>query len=106
MKLGWLEATVLTAATVANAKVCHMSFGVYLAIAERSIFNSIEANCTLLQDLAFSPPYYPSPWATGEGEWAEAYSRAVEFVSTLTLAEKVNLTTGAGYVIDDYETRR
>jgi hypothetical protein len=52
----------------------------------------------LSQDLAFSPPYYPSPWATGEGEWAEAYRRAVEFVSNLTLAEKVNLTTGAGYV--------
>ncbi|KAJ5364161.1 beta-glucosidase A [Penicillium cataractarum] len=68
MKLGWLEATVLTAATVANAK-----------------------------DLAYSPPYYPSPWATGEGEWAEAYRRAVDFVSNLTLAEKVNLTTGAGW---------
>jgi hypothetical protein len=53
----------------------------------------------LLQDLAYSPPYYPSPWATGEGEWAEAYRRAVDFVSNLTLAEKVNLTTGAGYVV-------
>ncbi|CEJ54310.1 Putative Beta-1,4-glucosidase [Penicillium brasilianum] len=68
MKLGWLEATVLTTATVASAK-----------------------------DLAYSPPYYPSPWATGEGEWAEAYRRAVDFVSNLTLAEKVNLTTGAGW---------
>lgn len=34
---------------------------------------------------------------TGAGEWSEAYTRAVEFVSNLTLAEKVNLTTGAGW---------
>lgn len=34
---------------------------------------------------------------TGAGEWSEAYTRAVEFVSNLTLAEKVNLTTGTGW---------
>jgi len=48
--------------------------------------------------LAFSPPRYPSPWAKGKGEWAEAYEKAVDFVSQLTLAEKVNLTSGIGYV--------
>lgn len=41
-----------------------------------------------------SPPYYPSPWGTGAGEWASAYEKAIAFVSKLTLAEKVNLTTG------------
>lgn len=41
-----------------------------------------------------SPPYYPSPWGTGAGEWASAYEKAIAFVSQLTLAEKVNLTTG------------
>lgn len=41
-----------------------------------------------------SPPYYPSPWGTGAGEWADAYEKAIAFVSKLTLAEKVNLTTG------------
>lgn len=41
-----------------------------------------------------SPPYYPSPWGTGAGEWAGAYEKARAFVSQLTLAEKVNLTTG------------
>ncbi|KAG9948256.1 hypothetical protein KCU98_g18208, partial [Aureobasidium melanogenum] len=40
-----------------------------------------------------SPPYYPSPWGTGAGEWASAYEKAIAFVSKLTLAEKVNLTT-------------
>ncbi len=46
--------------------------------------------------LAFSPPKYPSPWASGSGEWADAYARARAFVSQLTLLEKVNLTTGVG----------
>ncbi|KAJ5545966.1 beta-glucosidase A [Penicillium frequentans] len=68
MKFGLLEAGLLGAASVASAK-----------------------------ELAYSPPFYPSPWMTGQGEWAEAHRRAVEFVSNLTLAEKVNLTTGAGW---------
>lgn len=46
--------------------------------------------------LAFSPPFYPSPWADGNGGWEKAYMRAKEFVSQLTLTEKVNLTTGTG----------
>ena len=45
---------------------------------------------------AFSPPYYPSPWGTGAGEWAAAYDKARAFVKQLTLLEKVNLTTGVG----------
>ncbi|KAJ5748334.1 uncharacterized protein N7511_010030 [Penicillium nucicola] len=68
MKFGWLEVATLASASVASAN-----------------------------PLAYSPPYYPSPWMTGKGEWSEAYKRAVEFVSNLTLAEKVNLTTGAGW---------
>ncbi|KAJ5795455.1 CAZyme family GH3 [Penicillium psychrosexuale] len=58
---------------------------------------ALSASVTSASSLAYSPPYYPSPWMTGEGEWSEAYTRAVEFVSNLTLAEKVNLTTGAGW---------
>lgn len=48
-------------------------------------------------DLAFSPPHYPSPWMNPEAPgWEDAYVRAKEFVSQLTLPEKVNLTTGVG----------
>ena len=43
---------------------------------------------------AQSPPKYPSPWGEGLGEWADAYAKAKDFVSQLTLLEKVNLTTG------------
>ncbi|KAI9836146.1 MAG: hypothetical protein M1837_003455 [Sclerophora amabilis] len=48
-------------------------------------------------DLATSPPFYPSPWGSGSGDWDGAYTKAREFVSQLTLAEKVNLTTGVGW---------
>lgn len=57
-----------------------------------------------------SPPKYPSPWINSNFNWddpspvpssgrtwAEAYDKAVEFVSQLTLLEKVNLTTGVGW---------
>ncbi|GJN69234.1 hypothetical protein PLICBS_003282 [Purpureocillium lilacinum] len=50
-------------------------------------------------ELAHSPPHYPSPWmdpkATG---WEEAYAKAKAFVSQLTLLEKVNITTGTGWM--------
>jgi len=49
--------------------------------------------------LATSPPFYPSPWMNPAAVgWEEAYTKAKEFVSQLTLMEKVNLTTGVGYV--------
>ncbi|KAF3064528.1 putative beta-glucosidase A [Daldinia childiae] len=50
------------------------------------------------RDLAYSEPHYPSPWMnpTAQG-WEDAYAKAREFVSQLTLAEKVNLTTGVGW---------
>lgn len=57
-----------------------------------------------------SPPKYPSPWINpafnwedpspvpkNGRTWADAYDKAVEFVSQLTLLEKVNLTTGVGW---------
>lgn len=50
-------------------------------------------------DLATSPPVYPSPWMNPQAiGWEEAYQKAKDFVSQLTLTEKVNLTTGVGYV--------
>jgi beta-glucosidase len=44
-----------------------------------------------------SRPYYPSPWSSGKGDWAEAYAKAQAFVGQMTLLEKVNLTTGTGW---------
>jgi beta-glucosidase len=36
-------------------------------------------------------------WASGLGDWADAYPKATKFVSGLTLLEKVNLITGVGW---------
>ncbi|KAJ3469417.1 hypothetical protein MRS44_003482 [Fusarium solani] len=49
--------------------------------------------------LAHSPPHYPSPWMDPAAPgWEEAYIKAKDFVSQLTLLEKVNLTTGVGWM--------
>lgn len=48
-------------------------------------------------ELAYSPPIYPSPWMDPAADgWVEAYIKAKDFVSQMTLVEKVNLTTGVG----------
>ncbi|KAI0194502.1 glycoside hydrolase family 3 protein [Xylaria flabelliformis] len=48
--------------------------------------------------LATSEPHYPSPWMNPQAVgWEEAYAKARSFVSQLTLAEKVNITTGIGW---------
>jgi ABC-type sugar transport system substrate-binding protein len=58
--------------------------------------------CEQLQpraELAYSPPQYPSPWMDPEANgWEDAYAKAKDFVSQLTLLEKVNITTGTGCV--------
>ncbi|KAF4784956.1 beta-glucosidase [Colletotrichum scovillei] len=44
--------------------------------------------------LAQSPPVFPSPLGRGKGIWKNAYERATNLVSQLTLEEKVNITRG------------
>ncbi|KAH8807695.1 beta-glucosidase [Xylogone sp. PMI_703] len=45
-----------------------------------------------------SEPFYPSPWMNPDADsWEDAYKKAKNFVSQLTLLEKVNLTTGTGW---------
>ncbi|KAJ5692142.1 beta-glucosidase A [Penicillium macrosclerotiorum] len=47
----------------------------------------------------FSEPFYPSPWMNPRAKgWEEAYQKAHDFVSQLNLLEKVNLTTGVGWM--------
>ncbi|KAL2135934.1 hypothetical protein VTI74DRAFT_6162 [Chaetomium olivicolor] len=48
-----------------------------------------------------SPPFYPSPWMDPDADgWKEAYAKARDFVSQMTLLEKVNLTTGVGWAAE------
>lgn len=47
--------------------------------------------------LAYSAPFYPSPWMNPKADgWEDAYAQAKDFVSQMTILEKVNLTTGVG----------
>jgi beta-glucosidase len=44
-----------------------------------------------------SPPWYPTPLGGTVSQWAESYKKAVELVKQMSLAEKVNITTGTGW---------
>ncbi|AEO61246.1 glycoside hydrolase family 3 protein [Thermothelomyces thermophilus ATCC 42464] len=44
-----------------------------------------------------SPPWYPAPKGGIAKTWAESYEKAAKMVSKMTLAEKVNVTTGTGW---------
>jgi len=47
-------------------------------------------------DAYTSIPYYPAPEGGWVSTWSNAYEKAQQVVSNMTLAEKVNLTTGTG----------
>jgi beta-glucosidase len=44
-----------------------------------------------------SPPWYPSPKGGIAKSWAASYQKAAKMVDKMTLAEKVNVTTGTGW---------
>ncbi len=44
-----------------------------------------------------SPPWYPAPKGGIAQTWAASYEKAAEMVGKMTLAEKVNVTTGTGW---------
>ncbi|KAJ2897944.1 putative glycoside hydrolase family 3 protein [Zalerion maritima] len=46
-----------------------------------------------------SPPWYPSPKGGTARAWADSYAKAASMVETMTLAEKVNVTTGTGWMM-------
>lgn len=46
-----------------------------------------------------SPPWYPTPLGGTVDSWAESYRKASEMVSRMTLPEKVNVTTGTGWMM-------
>ncbi|KAJ3488528.1 hypothetical protein NLG97_g6185 [Lecanicillium saksenae] len=46
-----------------------------------------------------SPPWYPSPRGGTVSQWAESYEKAAKMIRNMTLAEKVNITTGTGWAM-------
>ncbi|KAF7948999.1 hypothetical protein EAE96_008176 [Botrytis aclada] len=60
-----------------------------------AVYNATDSGAVFGQT---SDPFYPSPWMNpNTGGWEEAYAKAKDFVSQLTLLEKVNITTGVGW---------
>ena len=47
-----------------------------------------------------SDPWYPAPRGGTVREWQESYKKAAALVDQMTLVEKVNLTTGTGWMMD------
>ncbi|KAB8337014.1 hypothetical protein FH972_021318 [Carpinus fangiana] len=45
-----------------------------------------------------SPPWYPSPRGGTSKTWEESYQKAEQMVQKMTLTEKVNITTGTGWM--------
>ena len=43
-----------------------------------------------------STPYYPAPYGGWVSGWEDSYSKAWDMVEQMTLAEKTNITSGAG----------
>ncbi len=44
-------------------------------------------------------PYYPTPRGGWVANWTASYAKAAKIVANMTLAEKVNLTTGSGFLM-------
>ncbi|GAM89617.1 hypothetical protein ANO11243_076560 [Dothideomycetidae sp. 11243] len=49
--------------------------------------------------VGLSEPWYPSPRGGAVKEWSEAYKKASELVRRMSLVEKVNITTGTGWMM-------
>ena len=73
-------------------------FGLTLIQAEAidSIGAGIEERDSLPAGYKASP-YYPTPNGGWIASWNESYAKAAAVVQNMTLAEKVNLTSGVGY---------
>ncbi len=53
-----------------------------------------------------SPAYYPAPYGGWVEEWKESYSKAKKLVDSMTLAEKVNITSGSGIFMGKQQATR
>lgn len=84
---------VVVGALVALPSSIAIGFDDFYGFADTQILLQLDARA----ELATSPPHYPSPWMNPQAPgWEDAYKQARDFVSRMTLAEKVNLTTGTG----------
>ncbi|CAJ2507434.1 Uu.00g086200.m01.CDS01 [Anthostomella pinea] len=59
-----------------------------------SAFASVLQRRDPVPDGYVAAPYYPAPYGGWSDEWSDSYAKAVDMVSNMTLAEKVNITAG------------
>lgn len=52
----------------------------------------------------YVPPYYPAPFGGWIESWADSYDKAKALVDEMTLAEKVNITSGTGIYMGKHST--
>ena len=90
-----LHRTVLAnSALLSSGLLCHSTNQLLrMWLATATIAFAIAARTVQAQATSPLPAGYPSPWASGGPGWDEAYVKAKEFVSKLTLVEKVNITS-------------
>lgn len=50
------------------------------------------------EHLPTHPDFFPTPETPGTGPWAEATGKARDLVYSLSVEERVNITTGVGWV--------
>jgi beta-glucosidase len=53
----------------------------------------------------YVPAYYPAPYGGWIESWAESYDKAKALVDEMTLAEKVNITSGTGIFMGKHESQ-
>ncbi|KIW00713.1 uncharacterized protein PV09_07698 [Verruconis gallopava] len=46
-----------------------------------------------------SPPWYPAPMGGTDAAWEQSYKKAAELVREMDVVEKVNITTGTGWMM-------
>ncbi|KAK2608745.1 hypothetical protein QQS21_002734 [Conoideocrella luteorostrata] len=64
----------------------------------------VVAQKSFVPDGYYVPAYYPAPYGGWVSGWQESYGKARNFVNSMTLAEKTNITAGSGIFMDGITT--
>jgi hypothetical protein len=85
------------AAMIPSKRVCIPVSIVFAAILAAAIGGGAWVYKSAPKD-GLSPPWYPTPPGGAVKSWEKSYDLARQMVGKMTLVEKVNVTTGTGYV--------
>ena len=82
------------------SKVCLAIAATIVAILSLLIAFAGYAYFGVVPQDGLSPPWYPSPRGGALSSWSESYKKAQKMVDKMTLVEKVNVTTGCGWMMN------